>query len=325
MCGILGVYINKHSIKVVENLFDIFYAQKNRGTDGGGILIKNKSIFRFRSHNPFKIFSVKHLDIWDKLKDNSIVCFHHRYPTSTKNKPLCNHPIANEDKSIFLCHNGIISADKGILAGNHTFETQDGKDFTDSEIAVHMIEEHLSETKEKAIETMAGKIGYSFASSIVFKDEHKIFLVRKSCPLIIFKDKANNYYYASELDDKLGFEKVKELKDGEIGWIDAEGYHIIKEGETYQTYSYSGDWNYQATLTNAWNKYTKYEPKETIKNAFTNKQNKKIMQFFQNLELCDKEEALVRGYQYVVRNFGYHNLGYEELVAQLEIIYEDLL
>jgi len=263
MCGILGVTINKFSLDVIRNLYDIFIHQLNRGQRGAGISINNGgSLFRFRSTSPFRLFNVYNYPLWSRLGDGCRVLVHHRYPTSTINQPRFNHPISNEDGTIHLIHNGVMYNEKELykrLKINHVFETIDNFNgrITDSEVLVHLFEEAYkgkAENIKDALEHTFNKASGSFAVALQITGDKNIYLIRHSYPIVISKDKDDNYYFSSELDkDNKNLEQLYEMADGEIGMLTSGGYVKISQMEAVKnqqvmdykdysryTYGYSG-------------------------------------------------------------------------------------
>lgn len=249
MCGIIGVgHWKGDRQEVFDNLWEIFKNQQHRGTEGAGIAWKTEKgkAKRFRSHNPFYIFSMSNKkQIWDRIKENESILFHHRMPTCSPNKPIHNHPIASEDFSILLIHNGSLMsyADvrKILEKKGHKFETHFDKAFTDTECFVHMIEDGMKKYKDlkKAIEWMANELSGTFALAWFMPKTNDIFLFRHSNPIVISKDDNDNHYFSSLHYSKL--KKVHELEDNEFGVITKQGYKklgILKIKEkSYYTYT----------------------------------------------------------------------------------------
>jgi len=236
ICGILGVYINAMSDNVIRNLYNILVNQKLRGIKGAGISINNDSkLLRFRAYDPFVLFNVYNKNIWDKIHDGSRVLFHHRYPTSTVNEPKFNHPIANEDKTIHIIHNGVVFNYEEVfkkLSKKHTFETLEKgkKEFTDSEVIVHIFEDGLKSNKgsvKEALKYMYDKLSGSFSVALQIKGDRKIYLVKHNNPIIISNDSKGNHYFSSEFSKESGLKKTREMVEGEIGALTAEGYERI--------------------------------------------------------------------------------------------------
>jgi glucosamine--fructose-6-phosphate aminotransferase (isomerizing) len=255
MCGILGVAVSE-SKGVHKRLKAIYKNQETRGRQGGGIaLMRGHTIQRLRNQNPAN--TLKEFASWQGFKDGDLILFHHRLPTSTPNKSVLNHPIANEDKTIYLIHNGYITNDGELfkkLRKTHQFETtfkKKGKDriITDTEVMVHILEEELRDSDlETAFYNMAKRVEGYFAIAVLIKGYDKIFLFKNSNPIVVFKDKQGNHYFASEYPSKNGFKKIKELADGEFGFIDHKGYTEVKTFEDLKpTRKYYFSWESSKT------------------------------------------------------------------------------
>lgn len=268
MCGVLGVCINKQSKNIIKNLYDIFINQKDRGVKGAGISINNGgSLIRFRSLSPFRLFNAYNYDsIWSKMGDGCRVLLHHRYPTSTGNEIVFNHPIENEDKTIHLIHNGVLMNDKELydkLKLRHTFDTQKGKkeEYTDSEVMLHLFEDKhkgKSENIVKALKYVFEKTSGSFAVALQIKGDKNIYLIKHNYPVVISMDKEGNFYFSSELDKKnKNLKKVYDLEEGEIGKLNTKGYKMLEKVETtedYIGYENLNYWNYGSSKDKEWYK-----------------------------------------------------------------------
>ena len=231
MCGILGAVVNKDREQVIKTLYDLFLNQKTRGTDGAGISVNNGGeLFRFRSLSPFRLFAVYNYWVWQNVAKNSLVMVHHRYPTSSENKVVFNHPIANEDDTVHLIHNGVLVNDKELFKKqkkNHTFETLKKDKFTDSEVIVHLFEDELKKANgdiAKALKGVYKETEGSFSIALNIKGETGVYLMKHSMPVIISKDDNGNYYFSSQLSAKSYLSKITELAEGEIGILKEDGY-----------------------------------------------------------------------------------------------------
>lgn len=232
MCGILGTVIRRMDDDVLKTLYDIFINQKSRGLQGAGISVNNGGrLFRFRSISPFRLFNVYNYKIWSRLKDGSNVLVHHRYPTSSENAPKFNHPIANEDNTIHLIHNGVLMNEHKLykeLKGKHVFETKvkKGSRFTDTEVIVHVFEDAYKKGNLKdAIRSIYRRVEGSYALAMNIVGVDGIVLIRHRMPVIIHKDKHGNQYFSSCHDkDELDTTIEHTLSDGEFGILNQDGY-----------------------------------------------------------------------------------------------------
>jgi predicted glutamine amidotransferase len=195
MCGIIGCFVkNEKSIK--NEIKELYSNQKMRGSQGYGIGIYKppNTFIRLRSTTEKGIFDSS---VWDKIRKEDYVMFHHRLPTSTPNIVKCNHPIMSEQKDIMLIHNGHIN--NVILDYEHEFETEcsyndtyvwDAKhyryifvdnddvmiDVTDSEYAVHQLEE-MSYNKNIDKVKELGNMHIASAFIVFFKGDSKMYFV----------------------------------------------------------------------------------------------------------------------------------------------------
>ena len=240
MCGIIGVVV-KDGARIGENLSQIYEHQKMRGQEGAGFSIANgKHRFRIRFRMPTKAIEFAKRQ---SFKAGDKVLFHHRYPTSTPNYPAFNHPISNEDGSIYLIHNGHISNSDELFdkyAETHQFETMIGdekgkkKTITDSEVIIHLLEENLPPEAisgafkgiVEGFKATADRLDGTFAIAVSIGEV--IYLFKKSNPIVVFRDPQGNVWFASMFPNGKGYTKIAELEDGELGMLSKVGYTQLK-------------------------------------------------------------------------------------------------
>lgn len=181
--------------------------------------------------------------IWKRIRDGDSILLHHRLPTCSPNKPIYNHPIANEDRSIMLIHNGSLMGYNDVRRlleqKGHKFETLHKDKFTDTECFVHMLEEGIKKHDKlaKAVQWMANQLNGTFALAWFMPDSKDIFLFKHSNPIVISKDKHNNRYFSSLHWD--GLEKEYELEDNEFGVLTEKGYKKIAQLEVKEKSYYT--------------------------------------------------------------------------------------
>lgn len=111
MCGIIGAihFKDKAATPVNEFIINQFEDQHSRGTQGfGAVFVSPDGTYEVkRSCEPAKAI----IDLYTKAAP--IIMFHHRMPTSTKNKLSQTHPIVVDNGSLqykyLVIHNGICS------------------------------------------------------------------------------------------------------------------------------------------------------------------------------------------------------------------------
>ncbi|MHC1571146.1 MAG: class II glutamine amidotransferase [Methanosarcinales archaeon] len=256
MCGIIGAVV-RDARTLREEIEMLYYQQRGRGTHGFGVAVKKKDggLFRERTATEREIFSAP---IWDMIEEEDLVMFHHRLPTSTPNHPLCNHPIANEDQSIMLVHNGVIyNAERYFSMNGHTYETAittikmvGGEEisrtveFTDSEAAVHMFEDLLKKHGDsmKAMKELVEECWHS--SFLILKsDEHRMYWGSNGQDLV--------YLLHSDKKKKLKKKRKQRIRNNyilsehpggkdvsfNVGYIDTETLEI-HEIDEYRAYGF---------------------------------------------------------------------------------------
>lgn len=233
MCGIIGTYVNDPEY-IKSEIMLIYEAQKTRGTDGFGILVRKEdgSFVRDRTTTYSEI---KKSHVWNEISENNVVIFHHRQPTSTPNVPKCNHPFVNEDSTIALAHNGIvpIHIQQKLLKHlkNHQFEstyvekvlvedcpaktqkktkrtarikrrTIKKRIYTDSEIVLHYFEELVKYGKHDALEKIQTEISGTFL--ITMRNSDSLYFLSNSSDIAIYESETGNTYVTSEIGKAIG-------------------------------------------------------------------------------------------------------------------------
>jgi glucosamine--fructose-6-phosphate aminotransferase (isomerizing) len=225
MCGIIG-YIGFRNVKsvLIHGLKRLDY----RGYDSCGIaFIENKKIKIKKV-----VGRVKRLE----KEIRNLDCFscmgiaHTRWATHGIVNEKNAHPHFSCDNRIALVHNGIIenySELRYLLKKEgHNFSSE-----TDTEVIAHLIEKFLNEGENiedsfvKALELVEG----AYAISMIYlKEPEKIFIARKSSPIVIGLGKVRDekkeknkrkkeFFVASDISALLPYtKKFIFLKDGEL-------------------------------------------------------------------------------------------------------------
>jgi glucosamine--fructose-6-phosphate aminotransferase (isomerizing) len=186
MCGIIGYKGKENALPIViHGLKNLEY----RGYDSAGVALKDKN----------KITIVKAegkiVNLENKLKNintTKLGIGHTRWATHDGATETNAHP--HRVGKVTLVHNGIIenyeSIKKYLSKEGYTFKSE-----TDTEVACALLDKLYKETKNK-LETLkeVNKIlKGSYAFGILFKDDDKLYAMRKDSPLIIGVGKEENY------------------------------------------------------------------------------------------------------------------------------------
>jgi len=213
MCGIVGYIGEKNCIPILINgLKRLEY----RGYDSAGIaffsnndscLIKNKgkvSLLEERLENVTQF--------------STIGIGHTRWATHGVPNEINAHPHFNEDKSLFIIHNGIIENYQTLKIGlkklGYSFNTE-----TDSEVLVHLIDSFIRKDYPlfKAVRFALNEVEGTYGLAVIYKDEpDKIVAARKGSPLVLGIGDNENFI-ASDVSAILSHTKqVVYLEDGEL-------------------------------------------------------------------------------------------------------------
>lgn len=236
MCGIVGIHARRH---VNQDLYDALTILQHRGQDAAGIVTEDHGRFYLRKANGMvrDIFTLEHMTY---LRGNSGIG-HVRYPTAGTSSCAESQPLyVNSPYGICLAHNGNLTnqdeltteifkadlrhvntnSDSEVLLNVFAHELQSLKKLTPTADDIFAATEKLFSRCRGAYAVVAMISGYGL---VAFRDPHGI------RPLVYGqrKDKDGNleYMVASEnvALDALGFETVRDLKPGEVIYIDQNG------------------------------------------------------------------------------------------------------
>jgi len=222
MCGIIGYIGNKKVAPIlVEGLKKLEY----RGYDSAGVAtISNKSILIKKDVG--KISEIeKKLNLVGLLGNVGIA--HTRWSTHGAVTKMNAHPHNDCKNEIALVHNGIIEnyAELRFLLAKegHFFKSE-----TDTEVLAHLIEKFLEHSDiENAIIRTLKIVEGAYALAILYaKEPEKIFIAKKSSPLIIGLGK-NEMFTASDVVAIMPYtKKIVYLNDNEIAILTKQNYTV---------------------------------------------------------------------------------------------------
>ena len=223
MCGIIGYIGKKQPVNfLLEGLKKLEY----RGYDSSGIAIKeNENIQIIRSIGRIKDLENKTKNT--KLLNGNIGIAHTRWATHGEPTEENAHP--HQVGNVTLVHNGIIENAEEVRENLIT----DGVKFkseTDTEVACAVINKYYKKDPIDAITKALKELKGSYAFGIIFKDNDKLYAVRKDSPLIIGIGEDENYI-ASDIAAIINYtNKYILLEDNEIVEITAQEIKTYKDG-----------------------------------------------------------------------------------------------
>ncbi len=234
MCGIVGYIGNKNCIPILlEGLKRLEY----RGYDSAGIGIINSEECKVVKTKG-KVADLEKLLYKENLTAN-LGIGHTRWATHGEPSIENAHPHMNNDKTLFLIHNGIIenyvSLKKGLMSEGYKFVSE-----TDTEVLAHLIDHYLKlkHSLFQAVRYALNEVEGTYGIAVIYKNEpDKIVVARKGSPLVIGIGKNENFV-ASDVNALITYtSQVVYLEDGDIAEIFKDHFHaknihdeeIIKE------------------------------------------------------------------------------------------------
>lgn len=236
MCGIVGIYAYR---PVNQDLYDALTILQHRGQDAAGIVTEQNGAFYLRKNNGMvrDIFTSSHML---HLQGNAGIA-HVRYPTAGSSSTAEAQPLyVNSPYGIALGHNGNLTNQEELTQQIFKDDLRHINTNSDSEVLLNVFAHELQamkklnptpddifNTAEKLFQRCKG--AYAFVAMIA---GHGMIGLRDPNgirPLIYGSRKDKNgkteYMIASESValDALGFKIIRDVKPGEVIYIDNQG------------------------------------------------------------------------------------------------------
>ena len=221
MCGIVGYIGDKNCVPILINgLKRLEY----RGYDSAGIGIianGNSDVIK----RPGKV-SVLEKEVEKLNLHSNLGVAHTRWATHGVPNEINAHPHFNEDKSIFVIHNGIVenyqTLRKSLQKHGYKFITE-----TDSEVIPHLIDSFIKQGLNlfNAVRAALTEIDGTYGLAIVYsKEPDKLVVARKGSPLVLGIGDGENFV-ASDVSAIIAHTKqVVYLEDGEVAEITKDNF-----------------------------------------------------------------------------------------------------
>jgi glutamine---fructose-6-phosphate transaminase (isomerizing) len=206
MCGIVGLY-SKNDIKILENLVEGINFLSYRGYDSSGIAIKelDGSIFCRKSKGDVSQLEAslvtefhQSLESILSTKMNKMGIAHTRWASHGKPADNNAHPHSDQDDTIYLVHNGVISNYKPLkehlIEKNHSFYGE-----TDSEVIVKLISEYRkTNTMQESIFKTINELEGTFALLIIHRLSNSMYAVCKNQDMYMGQTDSGYTVFASD-------------------------------------------------------------------------------------------------------------------------------
>jgi glucosamine 6-phosphate synthetase-like amidotransferase/phosphosugar isomerase protein len=199
MCGIIALQ-NKGMTKkeVMYFIRKQYEKQKSRGGDSFGVAVMNVDDDVVRFDRAIEFEDLMSSDVFNWIKGNSFIAFHHREASSTVIMRDFTHPFLSEDNKIAIVHNGVITSymdefkklkklghvfstyhkTKTVIEFNgKIYETTETENINDSEILLHLYEQKGNVTRKFF------DINFGFAMVILDLNKKSMLAIKNDYPL----------------------------------------------------------------------------------------------------------------------------------------------
>ena len=234
MCGIVGCIGIKDSHKyIIDGLKTLDY----RGYDSAGLAFLDGAIHVYK-----EVGTVDKLNsLIPSFKYGKLAIGHTRWATHGKPSVNNSHPHLSYNNEFALVHNGVIDnyleIKKSLIEKGIAFKSE-----TDSEVVVNLVEQNYAITKDvlEAIRLTMQNLKGSYAIALIHQGEERIYLFKKSSPLLIGVGEGYNLV-ASDASPMIEYtDRFIEIDDKEYGYVsqdefrlfDINGEPVIKETTT---------------------------------------------------------------------------------------------
>lgn len=267
MCGIVGYIGHREAADVVvDGLTRLEY----RGYDSAGVVTADSQAHLEVVKRAGKLSILKEALKTNPLKGN-IGIGHTRWATHGKPNDINSHPHLSEDNKLAVIHNGIIEnympLKAKLISKGHDFVSD-----TDTEVIVHLIEEHykgdLVEAVQKALKDVTG----AYAIVVSHIDHDVIVAARATSPMVIGIGDNENFV-ASDVPALLPYtRKVIFLYDGDMALIKKDSIELSDfDGNIVEREISTIDWDAEAAEKSGYEHYMLkeiYEQPTVLQNTF---------------------------------------------------------
>jgi glucosamine--fructose-6-phosphate aminotransferase (isomerizing) len=223
MCGIVGYVGHRQAAEVI---LDGLQRLEYRGYDSAGVVIAH-------ADGRSRLEVVKRAGKLSVLRDalsgralpGSLGLGHTRWATHGRPSDGNAHPHLSEDGRLALIHNGIIenylTLKARLQAAGHAFASE-----TDSEVMVHLIEEHYRGDLAAAVRSALAEVVGAYAVVVSHSDHRAIVAARSTSPMVIGLGEGETFV-ASDVPALLPYTRdVVFLHDGDMALLTPDGVTV---------------------------------------------------------------------------------------------------
>ncbi len=260
MCGIVGYIGHRQAADVI---LDGLKRLEYRGYDSAGMVVSPQGANLNLVKRAGKLGVLAEAVKTTPLK-GTLGLGHTRWATHGKPTDINAHPHLSEDGRLAVIHNGIIEnylpLKKQLLAKGHVFASD-----TDTEVLVHLIEEHYGGDLVAAVRAALVEVSGAYALVVFHADYELIVAARATSPMVIGIGKNENFV-ASDVPALLPYtRKVVFLHDGDMALISRDEITVTDfVGQVLEREVSNIDWDAEAAEKSG---YPHYMLKEIYEQA----------------------------------------------------------
>ena len=273
MCGIVGYVGHRQAADViVDGLRRLEY----RGYDSAGVVVSPRgSADAHLNHLDMvkKAGKLKNLEeaLETRPLKGTLGLGHTRWATHGRPNDTNAHPHLSEDGKLAVIHNGIIEnyvpLRERLIEQGHVFVSE-----TDTEVMVHLIEEHYEGDLVSAVRTALSQVTGAYALVVSHAEHDLIVAARATSPMVLGLGEGENFV-ASDVPALLPYTReVVFLHDGDMALISEEGFTVTNfAGETMEREVSTVDWDAEAAEKAGFEHYMLkeiYEQPTVLQNTF---------------------------------------------------------
>ena len=267
MCGIVG-YIGPRDATGV--LVDGLSRLEYRGYDSAGVVVATGA-GPLRAVKRAGKLSVLRSSLGALSLSGTMGLGHTRWATHGRPTDLNAHPHLSEDGHLAVIHNGIIEnfaeLRTRLEAAGHRFASE-----TDTEVLVHLIEEHLGGDLVAAVQAALAEVRGAYALVVMHAGSDEIVAARATSPMVIGVGDGE-WFVASDVPALLPYTRdVIYLQDGDIAVLDRSGVRFRDfAGVPLERVPVRVDWDATAAEKGGYPHYMLkeiYEQPQALRNTF---------------------------------------------------------
>jgi glutamine---fructose-6-phosphate transaminase (isomerizing) len=250
MCGIVGYIGHQNATDILlSGLSKLEY----RGYDSAGVAVNTGHGLEVRKAAGKLAVLAEQLE--QQTLNGTLGIGHTRWATHGRPNDANAHPHASEDGRLVIIHNGIIenylALKADLQAKGHDFRSE-----TDSEVLVHLIEEHYLGDLQAAVRLALAAVRGAYGVVVTHAAHREIVAARTVSPLVMGVGKGE-MFLASDVPALLNYTRdVIFLHDGDFVVLNEDYYQITNlAGEAQQRDVVVIDWDAEAAEKGGYSTY----------------------------------------------------------------------